>query len=829
MKKIFTLMLLGIFIGYFVQAQNLPIYDDVEGYPSFVINPTTGPWTFVDRDTARNYSIQGTSFPNQGEPAAFITFNFDEVDMTYTVGSPSGGQVFACFSAVPSDDTPGNDDWMISPLLSGTGNPYIFSFWAASYTENYGLEEIQVIYSTTGNNVETDFPNANMLSVRPVEQVPTEWTYYEYEVPADAKYVALRCVSVDHFILFVDDIRLKEKFPYNLEAVALGVPDYACDLTDEEIVQILVYNDGTNPVTTFTASYQIGENGPIVTEEVNETIQPDNNYIYTFNQKADLTFPMDTDSLRGWVVLENDGLLSNDTTEWYGTGVPAAAIVPYYNDFSHEDQYKGWSVMDVNGDGSTWGRVDFEGNPMWYYHYNSDNAANDWLFSSCFDLAAGSYTLEFSYAAYVYYISESFSVYFGTSPNPSDMTLIKSFSDINNTAFAQGSEVFNISDDGIYYIGFKATSAANAYYLFIDNINLVSARNADLSVIEAHVPELSCELTSNETIGATIRNVGLNPVTNFTAYYQVGTTTPVAQSMSVDIASGDTYQFDFSTSADLTIPAIDSVKVWVELSGDENSSNDTSQWEYTGLVASVDTFSYLNEFTNDEDVINWTTIDVDNDGSHWSVVNYAGDMMWYHNGASYFQGEPDANDWLFSSCFDFEEGSYTIKFEYAVYDSPTASFAIYFGTEKTTDINALTLIEDLTLIDNVEFAQLERAITIPQAGTYYFAFYAYEVNYFLFIDDFEVIRGDVVGISDKENISNSVLLYPNPANNMITLQSSDDISQVQIFDIFGKNIANYDANGITVDLSVKNMAVGMYVAKIMTENGVVVKKFNVIK
>lgn len=826
MKKIFTLILLFSVAMFFSQAQNLPIYDDVESYPPFVINPTTGPWTFVDNDGLNNYSIQGGSFENQGQPAAFITFDFEKAGMNYTVGSPSGGQVFACFSAVPSGGVH-NDDWMISPLLSGSGNPYSFSFWAASYTSQYGLEEFQVIYSTASNNLE-DFLNTNIVSTRPTEQAPTEWTYYEYEIPANAKYVALRCVSNDNFIFFVDDIRIKEKFDINLEAFGLGVPDYSCNLTDQEEIQIGIYNDGTSAVSTFNVYYQIGNNTPVM-EAVTQNIAPDAEYIYTFNTKADLTFDMDADSLRGWVEIEGDGFLANDTTDWYYTGIPAPAVVPYYNDFNNDDLYKGWSVQDVNNDDRTWTPVIYENNPMWRYIYSTENNANDWLFSSCFDLDAGIYTIEFQYASYLYYTPESFSVYFGTYPDPANMTLIKSFSNITHTDFAQGSEFFTVTTPGIYYLGFKATSTANQAYLFLDNINVVNAKNNDLSVIASIVPDLSCELTANEVISMTVRNTGLDEVDNFTAYYQVGNSTPIAESVSTTIASGDEYTYTFTNLVDLTIPAIDSVRTWIELANDEVLANDTSIWVYTGTVAPVNSYTYLNEFETDEDNLNWTTIDVDMDGAAWLPVNYGGDKMWYHTGASYFQGEPTANDWLFSSCFDFDEGEYTIKFDYAVYNSPTASFAIYFGTEKTTEVAQLELIEDLTLLDNIDFVQLERAINITQAGTYYFAFYAYDVNYYLFINNFEVIEGNVVGVKDIDNTNSNVVLYPNPTDKAINLQADNQINSVELYDMFGKNIGNYQVNDYQIEINVQNLAVGMYIAKVKTDNGFSVKKFNITK
>ncbi len=832
MKKIITLLSL-LLVLFAAKAQYY--FDDVESYEPFSVNPSTGPWTFVDLDSGNTYRIGGYLWDSVLEPQAFIVFNpsLTDPEFTNTTASPySGEQYFACFrsfkriSETETVECP-NNNWMISPELSGLRDVKI-SFYARAFQGEQ--EKFRIAYSTTGNDVANfTFLPATLPFVELGEN-EDEWTYYEYVCPAGSKYVALNNVSDNGFFFMVDDITVREVFDDNIEVFGLGVPDYSCNLTATETIEIGIVNFGNNAITSFKAFYQIGNGIPVEENVSGVNILSDSSYIYTFTTPADLTFAMDADSIRGWVEMIGDGYPANDTTDWYFTGVPAPATVPYYNDFSSDDSYKGFSVQDVNADESTWMRVDYENNPMWYYVYNADNAANDWLFSSCFDLAAGTYTLEFKYASYTYYTPEAFSVYFGTSPNPADMTLIKSFNNVVNPDFAQGSEFFTIPTAGTYYIGFKATSNANMAYLFVDEINVITARNNDLSLISATVPDYSCELTNNETIGVTLRNVGLNAISDFVAYYQVGNSTPVSESVSATIASGAEHNYTFTTPADLTIPAIDSVRTWVELTGDENTANDSSAWAYTGIVAAVDTFSYLNEFTNDEDFINWTTVDVDNDGAAWRQVTYGSDKMWYHTGASYFAGEPVANDWLYSSCFDFEEGEYTIKLEYAVYNSPTASFKIYYGTEKTTNEAQLTLIEDLTLIDNTDFVQIERAITIPQAGTYYFAWYAYEVQYYLFIDDFEVIEGNVVGINEMENNSSSVSLYPNPANNMINIQSSEEISSVQIFDMFGKTIGSYEVTGNETTIGVNKWAAGIYVAKIRTrDNNEIVKKFSIVK
>jgi hypothetical protein len=80
-------------------------------------------------------------------------------------------------------------------------------------------------------------------------------------------------------------------------------------LTTHEEIQIEFLMMELTLVTTFNAYYQIGNDAPVM-ETVTQTIQPNVSYVYTFTTKADLTFAMDADSLRGWVELigEVDGL-----------------------------------------------------------------------------------------------------------------------------------------------------------------------------------------------------------------------------------------------------------------------------------------------------------------------------------------------------------------------------------------------------------------------------------------------------------------------------------------------------------------------------------------
>ena len=823
MKKTLLLSMLMALGFFFANAQTLPIYDDCSSYPLYTINPA-GTWKFVDVDADSTYGFSGISFPNNYCPMAFISFDFDDAGTSYTVESPSGNPVLACFASTLKHST-GNNDWLISPQLPNNGNKYLFSFWAATYTDQYGLERFKVYYSTTGDNP-TDFIAANCLNL-PHTDPTTDWTYYQYEVPANAKYVALNCISVDRFIFLVDDITLKELFHKNLEAYALGVPDYSCNLTDQEKIQIGVTNEGVDTVYEFDAVYQIGNAAPVV-EHVTQTILPDSSYIYTFTTLADLTFAMDADSIRGWVVLANDEFLANDTTDWYGTGIPAPKTVKYFNDFETEDDLKGMSIVDVDEDVYGWHyTTEDNGNKLFFCQTFSENPVNDWLFTSCFDLLAGDYTIEFLYKAYSSIYTEKLGVYVGTSPDPADMTLIENIT-FSNENFKTFSKIFNIASDGTYYFGFKGASAAEQGDIYFDNLLVKIAEKKDIAAVDHEVPGIACELTANETLKLKVKNTGVDEITAFNAYYQVENNAPVVESVTVSIASGAEYVYTFTTPADLTVPAKANVRLWAEFEGDNNQANDTIVAE-TGWVEAVKNYPYLNTFDTDKDVLNWTTINGLNNECYWGLNNSG---YWYHRGLAYYSSQypqyTGGEDFLVSTCLDLEAKDYYLLFDYCVYNaSMSGGMKVLLGKQVSENLNDYTVIEDYPFLDNENFENYKIQFNVPEAGTYYIAFYAYNNQYSMFLDNFEI--QDNVGINDAENASSFVSLYPNPTKDMVNLRSNDNMSMVSIYDVFGKNIANYEVSGNEAQINVSNLASGLYVAKIATENGVVVKKFNVQK
>ena len=165
------------------------------------------PWTVNDVDFLPTYGFTGTTFPHNYEEMAFIVFNPATTDPPMTadpeIQPHSGLQFGACMAAVPSGSQ-GNDDWFISDQVT-IGDVASFTFWAKSYTDQYGMERFNVAVSTTGNDP-ADF---TVISAAPYVEVPMVWTEYTYDLSAYAGqdiYVAIQCVSFDAFVFMIDDL-----------------------------------------------------------------------------------------------------------------------------------------------------------------------------------------------------------------------------------------------------------------------------------------------------------------------------------------------------------------------------------------------------------------------------------------------------------------------------------------------------------------------------------------------------------------------------------------------------------------------------------------------
>ncbi len=120
-----------------------------------------------------------------------------------------------------------------------------------------------------------------------------------------------------------------------------------------------------------------------------------------------------------------------------------------------------------------------------------------------------------------------------------------------------------------------------------------------------------------------------------------------------------------------------------------------------------------------------------------------------------------------------------------------------------------------------------------QGSQYYYYFYDWEVQeptYICISDRVPVIADITTGLNNY-SLENTVLIYPNPASYMVTIQTGvTGKSEIQLLDITGRMIKSMSAFTLAaekINFDLNDIAPGSYNIRIKTGNGEVVKRLTV--
>ncbi len=232
--------------------------DDFEDYESFIID-NIGDWKVYDGDGTSTVYFNGPEIPNAFEPKAWQVwapeeagFSTEKFDMLVP---HSGSKYLSCWAASDGVSTTlPNDDWLISPeIIGGTD----VSFWYRMPNAGSDPQKFEILYSTTDQEPE----NFVVLDSDAIE-FGTNWVYFEYTLPADAKYFAIRsCSTGSYTVAFLDDITFTPLYGSSTELTLEGYNVYR----DDELIATKVTEtsyidavDGTH-VYNVTVSWAEGE------------------------------------------------------------------------------------------------------------------------------------------------------------------------------------------------------------------------------------------------------------------------------------------------------------------------------------------------------------------------------------------------------------------------------------------------------------------------------------------------------------------------------------------------------------------------------------------
>ncbi|MDR0365168.1 MAG: C25 family cysteine peptidase [Bacteroidales bacterium] len=86
----------------------------------------------------------------------------------------------------------------------------------------------------------------------------------------------------------------------------------------------------------------------------------------------------------------------------------------------------------------------------------------------------------------------------------------------------------------------------------------------------------------------------------------------------------------------------------------------------------------------------------------------------------------------------------------------------------------------------------------------------------------------IVGIDNSSDSVNDYRIYPNPAQNQITV-AGKDIDRIVIFDISGRIVGNIESNNASIHISLSQYESGIYLMQIHSNGKQTVRRFSVVK
>ncbi len=427
--------------------------------------------------------------------------------------------------------------------------------------------------------------------------------------------------------------------------------------------------------------------------------------------------------------------------------------------FLTEDEFKAWTVVDANADGSTW-KFDEYGSPSYvYYQYHSANSGDDWLISPEITPAkTGTVAVicTFYGSSYV----ESMEIYAGKTTNPADfgapLATFAEIKDVTNNGYV----LIEATEGETFRVAFRATTPKDRFRLFLCS---VEAKHID-GVMDLGVTAITSPVTgenlAQESVTINIKNYANSDATNFSISYQINDNTPVVETFAGTLKAGAEAEYTFATKADLSTPrGIYYIKAFANLADDLNNSNDTCTVKVRHVAPAAAPYFIGFEDEGENATISFYNLnddsgvwDVEVNGG-WSHFSRTGDYCLYYN----YNRANAGDDWAILEPIQVEAGYYALKFWYASGGNYDEKLAVYYGNGSTPEAMTTKAIEINPLI-NATYQEAIVILHFEEAQSVNFGFYSFskaDQNYMV-IDD---ISFDKVSSEDIDLAANA---FPAP-------------------------------------------------------------------
>ncbi|HNP33173.1 MAG TPA: T9SS type A sorting domain-containing protein [Flavobacterium sp.] len=156
----------------------------------------------------------------------------------------------------------------------------------------------------------------------------------------------------------------------------------------------------------------------------------------------------------------------------------------------------------------------------------------------------------------------------------------------------------------------------------------------------------------------------------------------------------------------------------------------------------------------------------------------------------------------------------------------TGNYELTYGNAQTA-ASQTTVVGSETGISNATYVQKTYSFTAPSTGTFYFAFHNTSPlnaagTHALLVDNFVVTQT----LKNNEYLASKLNVYPNPAKNVINFSNDVNavVSRIEMTDLNGRVVKTESVNATSGQVSISDLSTGVYMMKIITDQGLAVKK-----
>lgn len=380
------------------------------------------------------------------------------------------------------------DDYLVLPVSLEGGKTYDVTVNAATW--NYD-EEFEVV---AGTECTAAALTTEIIGKTTPQNEPADYSGSFTPATDGVYYIAIHATSAaDLYILSV--------YRFSIDVA----PDAAAPQAVSGLSVAQVPHELKNVITFTAPSATIG--GEEMKENLTIDILRDGEVVKSLAEVAPGSEQSVTDEVEAEAIYRYQVIAANAAGQGRKSDIVTVRVsmpqdVPYEVNFTDEEEYDSFLVIDNNGDGSTWNYSSYDMAAQ--YRSDWDNQGDDYLVSQALRTVAGKkYDVTVRIAGNAYN-PERFELVAGTSATSEGLNIsVIPATDVTSDAYAEYTGSFTAEADGYYYVAVHAISDAQTYFLYVSGMRVELGAEPTAPAAPAVAATAGAEGALNATIQVT--------------------------------------------------------------------------------------------------------------------------------------------------------------------------------------------------------------------------------------------------------------------------------------------------------------------------------------